>query len=176
MPPSWREHGRLDGIGIAPEAIAPLGVPEFRRVSGVREETPMLRVTPEITLADGDIRERFVPSAGSSSRKEARHATAVELRLDIRRATLPPEVKRRLLALGGRRVTTRGVLVVISRTHRLQQRNREVATERLIAIIRAAARPVKPRLPTAPPRVARPPRTTGRSHTGLHRAVASTLL
>jgi ribosome-associated protein len=136
----------------------------------------MLRVTPEITLADGDVRERFVPSTGSQSRKEARVACAVELRLDIRRAPLPPDVKSRLLSLGGHRVTTRGVLVVVSRARRSQARNREAARERLIAIVRAAARPLKERLPTAPPAVARPPRTTGRAHTALHRAVVGDLL
>ena len=136
----------------------------------------MLRITPEITLADGEVRERFIPSAGSRSRNEPRHATAVELRLDIRRATLPPEAKRRLLALGGHRVTARGVLVVVSRAHRSQQRNREAARARLIAAIRAAASPLKARLPTAPPRAARPPRTTGRAHTALHRAVVGKLL
>ena len=32
----------------------------------------MVRITPEIVLADREIRERFVPAAGSPSRTEAR--------------------------------------------------------------------------------------------------------
>jgi ribosome-associated protein len=136
----------------------------------------MLRITPEIALADGEVRERFVPSAGSESRNEARHATAVELRLDIERTSLPEDVKTRLLALGGRRVTADGVLVVVSRAHRSQLRNRDAARKRLVSIICAAARTVEERRPTTPPRRARPSRTTGRAHTALHRAVAGKLL
>lgn len=136
----------------------------------------MLRITPDMTLPDGEVRERFVPSTGSQSRNEARHATAVELRLDILRAALPEHVKTRLLALGGRRVTADGVLVVVSRAHRTQERNREAARERLVSILQAAAQPAKERLPTAPPRRVRPPRATGRAHGALHRTVVGKVL
>ena len=135
----------------------------------------MLRITPEIALADSEVHERFVSSAGSPSRSETRHATAVELRLDIERASLPEDVKTRLMALGGRRVTADGVLVVVSRADRSQQGNRDAARKRLVGIIAAAARPVEERHPTAAPRRVRPSRTTGRAHTGLHRAVAGKL-
>jgi ribosome-associated protein len=131
----------------------------------------MVRITPGITLADAEIRERFVPCAGAQSRREARGDAGVELRLDILRASLPGDVKTRLLALDGRRVTARGELVVVSRANRSQEHNREAARDRLVGIIRAAARPPKERIPLAPPRVLRPSRATGRAYAALHRAV-----
>ena len=135
----------------------------------------MIRITPEIALRDRDVRERFVPSPGSESRKEARKATAVELRVDIRRAALPTEVQDRLLTLGGHRVTADGVLVVVSRARRSQRENREAARDRLVAIVRAAARPPAARIATSAPEAARPSRTTGRAHSALHRAVVGEL-
>jgi protein subunit release factor B len=133
----------------------------------------MLRITPEIVLTE--VHERFVPSARSHSRTDARHATGVELRLDIHKATLPDEVKNRLLARG-RQVTANGALVVVCRARQSQSDNRRAARERLIAPIQSAATPTKPRMPMAPPRRDRPPRSTGRSHTAQHRAVVGKLL
>ena len=132
----------------------------------------MVRITPDITLADAEVRERFVPCAGSQSFKEARGGAGVELRLDIPRASLPEDVKTRLLALGGRRINAQGELVVVSRADRSQGHNRDAAWDRLVAIIRAAAATPKERRPTARPRFPRPSRETGRAHTALHRAVA----
>lgn len=136
----------------------------------------MVRITPDITLADAAIHERFVPCARAQSLREARGDAGVELRLDIARASLPEDVKTRLLALGGRRVTAHGELLVVSRADRSQAHNREAAREQLIEFIRAAATPPRERRPIAPPRVPRPSRETGRAHAALHRAVAGKLL
>ena len=73
----------------------------------------MFRITSEIALADGDVDERCVPLAASRSRKHIKEISGVELRLDILSASLPEEVKTRLLALRDRRVTSDGVLVVV---------------------------------------------------------------
>ena len=132
----------------------------------------MFRITPDVALADDEVRERFVPAAGSQARKDARHAIGVELRVDIVQTSLPEDVKLRLLARGGHGTTAHGVIVVVSRAQRSRQLNREAARDRLVSLIRAALRPATPRLPSARPRVTRPSRTTGRAHTGLYRAVA----
>jgi ribosome-associated protein len=82
-------------------------------------------------------------------------ATAVQLRFDVRRAELPPEVEARLIASAGRRMTAEGVLVIDSRAHRTQAANREAARDRLVALIRHAAQPKKKRRPTKPGAAAR---------------------
>ena len=115
----------------------------------------MTRVTGTIVLDDRDIEERFVRASGPGGQHPNKAATAVELRVDIQKSSLPPDVKERLIALGGRHVTTEKVLVVDSRVHRSQDRNRHAARTRLLALLKRAARPPKKRKPTRPPAAAR---------------------
>jgi ribosome-associated protein len=74
-------------------------------------------------------------------------ATAAQLRFDARQSlSLPNEVKVRLQALAGQRLTRDGVIVMTGRQHRTQERNRQDVVERLLALIRqACVRPVKRR-------------------------------
>jgi ribosome-associated protein len=115
----------------------------------------MIRVTDAIVLDDREVRERFVRASGPGGQNINKEATAVELRVDIRRSSLPPDVKERLIALAGRHVTTEGVLVVDSRAHRSQAQNRDAARTRLVALLKRAAKTPKKRRPTKPRAVAR---------------------
>jgi hypothetical protein len=54
--------------------------------------------------------------------------------------------------LAGNRLTGEGVIVITANRFRSQMRNREDARERLIALVRQAATPPKPRRKTKPPR------------------------
>jgi ribosome-associated protein len=75
----------------------------------------------------------------------------VQLRFDVRHSpSLPADVRARLAALAGRRLTQDGVLVIIAQRHRTQERNREDARARLIELIRQAAVVPKRRRPTRP--------------------------
>jgi ribosome-associated protein len=59
-------------------------------------------------------------------------------------------VKERLERLAGRRLTNDGVLIITAQRFRTQERNREDALERLVALIRQATERPKPRRPTRP--------------------------
>jgi ribosome-associated protein len=110
----------------------------------------MIRINSDIVLEDGEIKERFVRASGPGGQNLRKEATAVELTMDVGASSLPPDVKDRLMALGGRRITSRGVLAVVSRAHRSQARNRESARARFLALLQRAARPPKKRTPTRP--------------------------
>jgi ribosome-associated protein len=77
-------------------------------------------------------------------------ASAVHLRFDIRASSLPPDVKERLLALPGRRVTREGVLVLKAQTSRSQEQNRALALARLEEIVAEAFQVPQVRRPSKP--------------------------
>ena len=120
----------------------------------------MIRITPAIVLDDREIRERFVRASGPGGQNVNKVATAVELRFDVRASSLPGEVKERLIALAGSRMTDEGMLLIDSREHRARAQNRQAARARLVALLRHAARRPKKRRPTKPHAGAREARLT----------------
>jgi ribosome-associated protein len=108
-------------------------------------------ITPTISIDENELDEHFVQASGPGGQNVNKVATAVQLRFDVERSpSLPEDVRRRLKALSGRRLTQDGVLVIDARRFRTQERNRADARERLVALIRDAATPPKPRRATRP--------------------------
>src|SRR5215472_13491813 len=115
-----------------------------------------LHITPDLAIDDNELEERFVRASGPGGQNVNKVATAVQLRFDIGRSqALPDDVRERLRAIAGSRMTDEGVLVIDAREHRTQSQNREDARERLAALIRRALERPKRRHKTRPPRASK---------------------
>lgn len=115
----------------------------------------MIPVVGRIALDEASLEERFVRSPGPGGQNVNKLATAVELRCDLARAGLPEDVRERLARLAGRRLSGEGVLVIDAHRFRTRERNREDALARLVALVRRAAEPPRPRKATRPTRASK---------------------
>ena len=103
-------------------------------------------VTEHISLDENELVWRFVRASGPGGQKVNKTSSAVQLRFDAAGSlSLSEAVSERLLVLAGRRADASGVLTIDARRFRTQARNRRDALDRLVALVREAADPPKPR-------------------------------
>ena len=116
----------------------------------------LIPINCHLFLDDGEIEETFVRASGPGGQNVNKVSSAVQIRFDLSGSrSLPEDLRERLGRFAGRRLTRDGVIVIIAQRYRTQERNRQDALDRLIALIRRAAVPPGPRRPTKPRRAAK---------------------
>lgn len=124
----------------------------------------MIAITADLALDEREISETFIRASGPGGQNVNKVASAVQLRFDVRGSpSLPEPVRARVERLAGKRLTTDGELIITAQRFRSQERNRADALERLVALIRRAAEPPRPRRKTRPSHAQRQARLAAKS-------------
>ena len=108
----------------------------------------MLFISRRIRIPDREVELSAVRAGGPGGQHVNKVASAVHLRFDIRRSSLPDDCKQRLLALPDRRINKDGVIVIKAQRFRDRDKNRLDALERLRALVRQAVSVSRKRIPT----------------------------
>jgi ribosome-associated protein len=106
----------------------------------------MLRVNRNITIQDEELDYQFILAGGPGGQNVNKVATAAQLRFNVlTSSSLPETVRERLLKIASTRINKEGELIITARRYRSQERNRQDATDRLVALVAKAAVKPKPR-------------------------------
>ena len=117
-----------------------------------------------LTIDPSELTMSFIRASGPGGQNVNKVSTAAQLRFDVMGSpSLPMGVKARAGRLAGSRLTTSGEIVITADQHRTQAMNREDAIGRLLALLKAAATPPKPRRATKPTYGSKQRRLEGKS-------------
>ena len=126
-----------------------------------------LKITPQLSIPESELVERFVRASGAGGQNINKVSTAVELLFDIAQSpSLPEALRARLLGKRDRRLTDEGVIVIDAQRFRTQDRNRQDARERLAAFIAMGLSVPKSRIATKPTRASKTRRLEGKRARG----------
>lgn len=115
----------------------------------------MISITDTIHLPEQEIQIRQIHASGPGGQHVNKVASAVHLRFDVQKSSLPAPLKTRLLNMHDSRISEDGVIIIKAQRYKSLEKNKEDALQRLRLLISRALVKHKKRVPTRPSRAAR---------------------
>ncbi|HMB16664.1 MAG TPA: alternative ribosome rescue aminoacyl-tRNA hydrolase ArfB [Pelovirga sp.] len=109
-----------------------------------------LFIATDISIPEQEIDLIAVRSQGAGGQNVNKVASAIHLRFDIHKSSLPAEVKQKLLNRNDQRITSDGLIVIKAQQSRSQLQNRQQALQLLQQLIQSALVKRRPRKKSRP--------------------------
>ncbi|MES9970640.1 MAG: alternative ribosome rescue aminoacyl-tRNA hydrolase ArfB [Candidatus Thiodiazotropha sp.] len=130
-----------------------------------------LKISKHVSIPDNEIEISAIRSQGAGGQNVNKVASAIHLRFDIIKSSLPEYYRHRLLKLNDKRINKDGTIIIKAQRYRDQERNRQDALQRLQLLIKRVSTNPKKRIPTKPTRAANRRRLDSKTKHGRQKAL-----